>query len=206
MLTRLAAVNADLRARMAEPHRHYHTQTHVDSLLALLASHRPAFENPDAVELAIWFHDAVYWPDRQDNERQSATLLQHSLSGLADPDLIARASEMVLATEHHAPPPDLPAGRLRDALLFLDFDMSVLGAAPDVYDRYAEGVRQEFTPVYGDAAYRTGRLAFLSRSLGHRTSLFRTEWGQTLAPAARNNLERERRCLEGSAHPAQPER
>ncbi len=42
----------DLEARYSEPHRHYHTRTHIEPMLELLP-------HPDeTVMAAVWFHDA----------------------------------------------------------------------------------------------------------------------------------------------------
>lgn len=195
MLARLAAIEADLRGRLAEPHRHYHGQSHIDALLALLATKRKDFHHPDAVEIAIWFHDAIYRPGAPDNERASAALMRESLGHLIDADLVAMADVMILATETHRLPPDLAPDVLADAALFLDFDMAILGAEPAIYDRYAEGVRLEFSPVVGEAAYRAGRADFLARTLAAGTSLFHTEWGRRLDAVARANMARERAAL-----------
>jgi predicted metal-dependent HD superfamily phosphohydrolase len=50
----------ELCARYAEPHRAYHTMRHLDECFSLLdgAQTRPA--RPGHLEIALWFHDAVY--------------------------------------------------------------------------------------------------------------------------------------------------
>lgn len=151
MFNRLALAEADLRQRLAEPHRHYHSQSHIDALLALLADKRPVFSNPDAVEIAIWFHDAIYQPGRSDNERESAALMRATLGGLIDPYVLTTAETIILATESHAIIETADPLVTADTLLFLDFDMSVLGATAERYDCYAEGVRKEYAPVIGAA-------------------------------------------------------
>jgi len=65
-----------------------------------------------ALELALWFHDAVYRPGRGDNEQASAELALRwaSTLGLA-PALGQRAAGLILATRHEpsgAPDPDPP--------------------------------------------------------------------------------------------------
>ena len=60
-----------------EAHRHYHDQTHIVHCLRQFDLAGAIIPNPDAVEMALWFHDAIYEvPDgpSPDNERRSAEL------------------------------------------------------------------------------------------------------------------------------------
>lgn len=52
----------------AESHRHYHTLEHVLDCLEKAKRERGRFGDPAAVELALWYHDAIYAPRRSDNE------------------------------------------------------------------------------------------------------------------------------------------
>ena len=52
-----AAVLKQLIAAYAEPHRRYHTLVHIVEMLDCLAQSRHLARDPDAVALAIWFHD-----------------------------------------------------------------------------------------------------------------------------------------------------
>ena len=156
---------ADLRARLAEPHRVYHGQAHIDALLEAFRARRGTVRDPDAVELAIWFHDAVYRPGAPDNERRSAALLRALLDGAVPAPALAAAERMILATERHAVPDGLPAALAADVAVFLDMDMAILGAAPAAYDGYAAGVAREFVPFVGAAAYGRGRAASLRGTL-----------------------------------------
>ena len=63
---------ADLDRRYREPGRHYHTWAHVASCLRELRRAGPGPAEAQALELALWFHDAVYRPGRGDNEQASA--------------------------------------------------------------------------------------------------------------------------------------
>ena len=76
-----AAPHADLLdgllARLREPHRHYHSATHVMWVLRHVEALLPAADprtDGDAVRLAALYHDAVYDPRASDNEAVSAQL------------------------------------------------------------------------------------------------------------------------------------
>ena len=88
-------------------------------------------DDPEAVEAAIWFHDAIYDSKAKDNEAQSAALAEKKLAGRADPDRLRRILAMIIATATHELPRFDDAHSIRDAALFLDMDLSILGAAPD---------------------------------------------------------------------------
>src|SRR5258708_12499884 len=85
---------ADMIARYAEPHRHYHTIEHVRALLPLVSG-------IDA-SLAVWFHDAIYDTARTDNEERSAELAAMALSELRVPSV--PAEQIIRATPPPAPP------------------------------------------------------------------------------------------------------
>ena len=75
------AVVNDLIARYAEPQRAYHTLEHIMHCLGEFAGVREQAGEPEAVEVAIWFHDAVYNPLLKTNEKKSADLAAGVLGG-----------------------------------------------------------------------------------------------------------------------------
>jgi predicted metal-dependent HD superfamily phosphohydrolase len=184
--SRLAA----LRVRLGEPHRVYHRQSHVDAMLRGMQDLPGPLLHPAAMELAIWYHDAVHDPAARDNEERSAALLRADLTGLVHPQVLGVAMEMIRLTATHTLPPDLPDNWREDVALFLDLDLSILGAPPDAYDAYEQGIVAEFEPVHGRKAYQNGRAAFL-RDMLARPRLFNTaHFHDMLEAAARANLRR----------------
>lgn len=188
MFAALDARHAALRARYAEPHRAYHTEAHVRAMLAGLAELGAAVTHPDAVELAIWYHDAVYDPAAADNEARSEALLRAEMAGLADEALLAHAGLMIRLSATHALTPDVPDAWRGDCALFLDLDMAVLGAAPAQYAEYERGIAAEYVPVHGEAAYRRGRAAFLRASLDRPRVFLSDQFHASLDAPARANM------------------
>lgn len=178
---------ADLRQRYAEPSRHYHTWDHVEALLRWFGQRRDHLHDPAAIELAILFHDAVYDPTRSDNEAESARLLTDAvLPGLDDP-VRARAVRMIEATTRHEIPEGLDALDRNDMAEFLDMDLSILGARPEVFDAYEQAIRGEYAFV-PEALYREARRGILQRFL-ERERLYFSDWGRERFEAtARINL------------------
>jgi predicted metal-dependent HD superfamily phosphohydrolase len=185
-----------LAALYGEPGRHYHDVAHVEALLALLEEHRAEFADPEAVEAAIWFHDAIYDSRRSDNEARSAALAAKELSAVLPPERLARTVAMIEATATHIPPDLGDEAANHDAALFLDMDLSILGASPDAFDAYEAAVRREYAWVE-DTAWRSGRTAVLAKFLA-RPSIFYTEtFGQRFEAQARRNIERSLAALAG---------
>jgi predicted metal-dependent HD superfamily phosphohydrolase len=138
---------------------------------------------PAEVYVAIVFHDAIYVPGARDNEAKSAAWARRS--GL--PVDLERVAALIDLTAKHG---GLAPGDVdRDAALFLDCDMSILGAPPDVFDAYDEGIAREYASVPADA-YRAGRRAFLTRLAGEPRIFLSDYFHARLDAAARANLAR----------------
>ncbi|GAA4112275.1 hypothetical protein ACFFTN_25420 [Aminobacter aganoensis] len=169
--------------------RHYHGIRHIEALLALLEAHRTAFADPDAVEAAIWFHDAIYDSRRKDNEALSAALAADKLKEQVDAPRLARIVAMIEATATHEVPTFEDAPARNDAALLLDMDLSILGAPPATFDAYEADVRREYGWV-SEADWRAGRAAvlrnFLARPRIFHTNLFVARF----EAQARENMER----------------
>lgn len=181
------SLKTELSALYRGPHRHYHGIGHIAALLALLDEHRTEIADPEAVEAAIWFHDAVYDSRRNDNEAKSATLAAQKLSG-ADPQRVASVVAMIEATATHALP-DLSGEAVHDAALFLDMDLAILGSGPALFDAYEAAVRHEYEWV-DEPAWRSGRAAVLERFMD-RPAIFHTNTFRRLyEQQARDNIAR----------------
>lgn len=183
-LTPHAEAIAQLLAHYSEPGRYYHSITHLEECFAHLDDARQLAAHPAEVELALWYHDAIYDTRAKDSEDRSAAwaALLLGQSG-APPVVIARVNELILATKHDAK----PAGS--DAALLVDIDLAILGAPEARFDQYETQVRQEYGWV-SERDFRQGRGNILRQFL-RRQSIYSTAWfHQRLESRARANLAR----------------
>ncbi|MFH8614767.1 hypothetical protein ACH4E8_06775 [Streptomyces sp. NPDC017979] len=173
---------ANLLARWAEPQRRYHTTAHLAAVLTHVDALAGYADAPDLVRLAAWFHDAVYDPERSENEERSARLAERALTeaGLTA-DAVTEVARLVRLTVTHAPSPDDANGAV-----LCDADLAVLASPPDAYAAYAAAVREEYGFV-PPAAFRHGRAEVL-RHLLSLDRLFHTPYGtrEWEAPARAN--------------------
>ena len=167
----------ELRARYAEPHRRYHTLEHIAHCLEEFDPAMAA--DPEAVELAIWFHDAIYDPRRSDNEERSAARLLELMPEAK------RAAELVLVTKHHK-------ASTPDEALLVDVDLAILGQPAERFDLYERQIREEYAWV-PKLVFKMKRASilrgFLKRPFIYGTELFRAKY----EAAARANLSRSKR-------------
>ncbi len=182
----------DLLTRWSEPQRRYHTLDHLSDLLGHLDTLAPHAKDIETVRLAGWFHDAVYRPDRSENEERSAHLAERALPELGvDAARTAEVARLVRLTASHDPDPGD-----RDGETLCDADLAVLGGTPQEYAAYAAAVREEYGFVPDDL-FRQGRAAVL-RQLLDLPRLFRTPLGHDRWELlARRNLSTELDLLTG---------
>jgi len=188
---------SQLIAAYSAPGRHYHNVQHLENLFAQVA----AFPLQDAVVvgLAIWYHDAVYEALRGDNEAKSA---EWALAFLAkttlEPARCARVADLIRRTADHTqpqPPDDA------DLLLFLDADLSILGAPQAAYWDYARQVRREYRLV-PDLLYRPGRRKVLAKLLAAPVLFHTPTLREAFDAPARRNLQAELAAWEQGNLPA----
>lgn len=174
-----------LRDAWREPQRHYHTLQHLSECLCLFDEVRDQAQHPLEIELALWFHDAVYDVRAHDNEARSAHWADRALAeaGLA-PDSVRRVHDLIMATCHDA----IPASSASpDATLLTDIDLAILGAPAPRFAEYERQIRAEYAWVAPDifAVKRRAVLrGFLDRPAIYATAILH----QRLETQARHNL------------------
>jgi predicted metal-dependent HD superfamily phosphohydrolase len=156
--------------KYSEPHRHYHTLRHIDHLLLLAQQNRDRLRDFNLVVTAIIFHDIIYDPQSKTNEEDSAIFFKSSFSPFLDEAMCNKAVEYILATKLHKVS-DSDDGDLK---LFIDFDMSILGADRIAYTEYAAQIRREYIHVE-HSAYCHGRAAFLKSTIAAGDRIFATD-------------------------------
>jgi predicted metal-dependent HD superfamily phosphohydrolase len=177
------ALLLDLTRRYAEPHRRYHTMQHLDECFAHFDSVRHTAAHPDEIELALWFHDAVYDVKRHDNEQQSADWAQSVLRAAGVSGTTGdRVYALIMATRHRVQPQTL------DEQILVDVDLSILGAESMRFDEYERQVRAEYDWV-ADDVFRQKRALILREFLARDSVYSTAHFIENLEERARRNLE-----------------
>lgn len=178
------ALRDELLTRYAESQRSYHTQQHLAECLALFEEVHDAAAHPAEVEMALWFHDAIYDVKGSGNEERSADWAFDALSRSGvDAAAAGLVRDLVLATQHTA----LPTGA--DEQVLVDIDLAILAADTPRFDEYERQIREEYSYVPG-FLFRRKRKQIL-KSFLDRPVLFNTpRLRERLEAAARENLRR----------------
>ncbi len=186
-----AVVAGGLGPRYTQTHRAYHNLQHIENVLLRIEELAPPKEHELALALAAWFHDAVYQPDRDDNEERSAYVAYDALEQVgASPELMSEVVRLIRLTASHEADPDDIAGEV-----LCDADLAILGSPREKYVEYAQSIRQEYIHV-PSTEYQVGRAqvlrSFLDREHIYRTPYAREHW----EAAARENMAAEIACFE----------
>jgi predicted metal-dependent HD superfamily phosphohydrolase len=181
----------DLIARYSEPHRKYHTLQHLDECFAKLAEIRSAALRPGEIELALWFHDAIYDVTRQDNEKKSADWARENVVDAGVARAIAeRVHALIMVTRHAGKPVD------EDESILVDVDLSILGADEARFDEYEQQIREEYSWIPG-VLFRFKRSRILEAFLGRPRIFHTAPFYERYEARARANLRRSLEKLGG---------
>jgi predicted metal-dependent HD superfamily phosphohydrolase len=175
----------------ADPRRTYHCVAHLREVLTRVEELAAHAEDPDAVRLAAWYHDAVY-AGLPDDEQRSAQRAEQELAALGvAPQLVDEVARLVRMTVTHD-----PARGDRNAEVLSDADLSPLALPAADYRRNTAVIRAEYAHI-SDDAFRKGRVQVLVAML-ECPALFRTDHGhQEWEDAARANMRAELADLSG---------
>lgn len=158
---------------------------------AAKAAQRSALEDFSAAVFACLWHDIVYDAQRGDSEERSVARWQADARTLEIPPAQSeRVAAMIAATKKHQPTDDS-----FDMALFLDADLSVLGADRQRYRSYLHAIRAEYAHV-PENAYREGRIAVLKKFLNRNEIYFTETMRSSLQAAAKENLAYEIQLLQ----------
>lgn len=168
------AIWEELAFNYGLPSRHYHNLTHLENLIWELEQCKMLIEDYDVILYSIFYHDIVYDVLHRDNEERSAAMALEALQLLGmDEYKTARCVQQILATKEHVFHSD------KDANLFTDADLSILGKDKKTYKLYKEQIRREFA-VYKDEDYYPGRAKALRHFLAmpriYKTDFFHQKY------------------------------
>ncbi len=178
-----AALFATIHSLYAGDGRHYHTPAHIEHCLTQFDMCSTHIQRPDEVELAIWYHDAIYDPRADDNELQSAELFARHAGDDIDPECVERVRDLILHTTHRAPPPE------GDQKLMVDIDLSGFGLPWAAFARDSRAVRAEFMHM-SDAEFYANQVRFLSALIARERFFASDFFYQRYEQQARENIDR----------------
>jgi predicted metal-dependent HD superfamily phosphohydrolase len=179
----------EIHKKYTHSKRHYHNLEHLETMIDLLREHSNEIADGDAILFALFYHDAIYDVLKKDNEEKSALLCQKRLKEIHFPvDRITLCNQHILATKNHT------ASNNRDTNLFTDVDLAILGYDWEVYQKYFQNIRKEYS-IYPDFMYNAGRKKIINHLLS-MDSIYKTEtFKQLYEQKARNNLKEELKQL-----------
>lgn len=193
----VAAAGTRLLALYNDPARAYHNLAHLEDVLSKLDWAKEALGKNseisgldtaarqrmfDTIELALFYHDAVYDPRAKNNEAQSRDLMRRDAESFGlDLTVMADAARLIDLTAHHA------QAHLLDEKIMADCDLAILGADEDTFKKYDAAIRREYAHVPAPL-YAAGRAKVL-RGFLEAPRLFKTAaFTDCYESAARRNL------------------
>ena len=191
---RAAEIFSNLKRLYDEPQRHYHNGGHIDFVLARFDEVRSQLQLPDAVELALWFHDAIYRDGAADNESASAALFVREAAGQLARPLINRVESLIMATRHMAGRPPLSDS---DACHMVDIDLASFSLPWDLFMADGAKLRLE-AEQKSESEFNAGVLRLVDHLMGGSEDFYLTAYAREhWQPRALANIKRLRAEIGG---------
>lgn len=167
----------------SEPHRYYHTAPHIDACLDHFDRVKALAQAPAVLEMALWFHDAVYQTQSNQNEQDSADWAIRFLQQAGTKaDQCHQVHHLIMATAAHETHGD------PDTALMVDIDLAILGQNPQTFADFETQIRHEYAWV--PIAEYCQRRSQILETFVQRPQLYQTAYFHERYEAmARSNLK-----------------
>ena len=168
----------------SEKHRGYHNSAHINAVLAEFANVSNYADDKAAIELALWFHDAIYKIHSSTNEKDSADWARNFIVQCKGSEAFANlVDSLIMATEHNFLPTK------NDEKLIVDVDLSILGSSEAKYWEFEDSIRKEYK-IIPWIIYRKKRIALLEYFLKREYVFSHEYFREKYEEKAKINLER----------------
>ena len=150
-----------------EPSRYYHTLNHIKTSLILFDEVKNQINDPFCIEIAIWFHDIIYNPQKNNNEVLSAQQARLFLQKIAIKS--HKIEQLILLTQHPANP------ITEDEKYLIDIDLAILGSDPEIFEKYHQAIRKEYDFIPFELYQQKRKLVlkgFLNQNRLYQTDYF----------------------------------
>lgn len=164
----------------SEPQRAYHTLQHLEDCLLCFDEVKETglIAKPDLIEMALWFHDAVYDPQGSENEELSARMV---VEALGEGELAREIARLIMLTRSHQP------GEGEDDAWIIDIDLAIFAQPLKRVMEYERQIREEYAWVPQEV-YAEKRAEIL-RGFLEREHIYLTAWARERFEAqAKGNL------------------
>ena len=173
-----------LTGKYSEETRFYHTRKHIIKCLQQFKQIENLLTSGDAVQLSIWFHDAIYKTGAIDNEEQSAEYFSQVARGLLPKEFINRVAKLIVSTKHLSAPPNC------DEAFLLDIDLSSFGSDWKTFNLDGENLRRE-NPQLSELEFNNNNINFFQMLLKREKIYFTDYFYAKYESEARKNINRQ---------------
>jgi len=160
--------------------RRYHNLIHIRECLE---EYDNFSFNLSEIEIAIWYHDVIYNPKRNDNEEKSLEFAKNHLLKLnIDKNIIDNLLRIINSTKHSFELFQF------DEQIMSDIDLSIFGKDKERFLQYEQGIRFEYNFVPKEF-YRKERSKILKKFIGKEKIYYTDFFRNRFEVKARENLE-----------------
>ncbi|WP_299942706.1 hypothetical protein [uncultured Microbulbifer sp.] len=171
-----------LQSHYDKKHRHYHNSSHINATLKNLEQVKHLANDYNALEIALWFHDAIYKVFSSGNELNSANWASQFLKiNKAQDNFIENVHRLIMATLHNTVFYD------NDERLIVDIDLSILGSHGELYNKFELWVGREYKLIPG-FIYKKKRKKILEGFLARKRIYSHEYFFEKFEESARKNI------------------